>query len=163
MGLREQREGRYRGGFRMPAIPNLTTAARADVRKPLGKEPAGGRAPGTAQRYEDLVSPGNGGRTISASMRFCRDRFRGYSLSRTLAWPELSLPGLAEAAGCDCVKRNRAACSASMRSRRLRSAPGGIMARSWRVHFTSSASTSSKAGPSAILHFLALRGRPTRD
>lgn len=36
-------------------MPKLPTAARAGVRKPSGKEPAGSRAPGTAQRYEDFA------------------------------------------------------------------------------------------------------------
>ena len=36
-------------------MPKLTPAARACVRKPSGKEPAGSRAPGTAQRYEDFA------------------------------------------------------------------------------------------------------------
>ena len=36
-------------------MPKLTTAATAGVRKPSGKERAGSRAPGTAQRYEDFA------------------------------------------------------------------------------------------------------------
>jgi hypothetical protein len=58
-------------------MPNPTVAARAGVRKPSGKEPAGSRAPGTAQRYEDFA-PAIGMRAAGGKAREVRMAARQY-------------------------------------------------------------------------------------